>query len=331
MMIDIYTHIFPRAFYERMNAVAPGLGNIGKRMQSVKPVHDLDVRFRIMDPFGDYRQVISLPNPPIEDYATPAQGIELARIANDTMAELVQRHPDRFCAFVAALSMTDMDAAMREAKRAVEDLGAAGVQIFTNVKGKPLDRPEFQPLFAAMAEYDLPIWMHPARSATMTDYADEPRSRLEIWWCIGWPYETSAAMIRLVLSGLFDRHPGIKILTHHMGGMIPFFDGRVGAGMEVLGQRTSDEDYSGVLKSLKRPHLDYFRMFFCDTAMFGSNLGIKCGWEFFGGEQVVFSTDAPFAPIKETIESIDRMELNADQRKRLFQGNAERLMRREFR
>jgi aminocarboxymuconate-semialdehyde decarboxylase len=329
-MIDIYTHIFPAAFYARMNAVAPGLDNIGKRMQSVKPVHDLDVRFRLMDAFDDYRQVISLPNPPIEDYATPAQGAELARIANDTMAELVRKHPDRFCAFVAALCMTDMDAAMREAKRAVEDLGAAGVQIFTNVKGRPLDRPEFQPLFAAMANYDLPIWMHPARSATMTDYAAEPRSRYEIWWCIGWPYETSAAMIRLVLSGLFDRHPGIKILTHHMGGMIPFFDGRVGAGMEVLGQRTSDEDYSGILKSLKRPHLDYYKMFFCDTAMFGSNLGIKCGWEFFGPSQVVFSTDAPFAPIKETIESIDRMEIDAPARQRLFQGNAERLMRRTF-
>jgi aminocarboxymuconate-semialdehyde decarboxylase len=330
MMIDIYTHIFPKAFYERMNAVAPSLGNIGKRMQSVKPVHDLDIRFRMMDPFGDYRQVISLPNPPIEDYATPAQGAELARIANDTMAEMVRKYPDRFCAFVAAVCMTDMDATMREAKRAVEDLGAAGVQIFTNVKGKPLDRPEFQPFFAAMAKYDLPIWMHPARSATMTDYADETRSRFEIWWCIGWPYETSAAMIRLVFSGLYDRHPGIKILTHHMGGMIPFFDGRVGAGMEVLGQRTSDEDYSGVLKALKRPHLDYFKMFFCDTAMFGSNLGIKCGMEFFGLDQIVFSTDAPFAPIKETIESIDRMDLTADQRKRLFQGNAERLMKRTF-
>jgi aminocarboxymuconate-semialdehyde decarboxylase len=330
MLIDIYTHIFPKAFYERMNAVAPGLGNIGKRMQSVKPVHDLDVRFRLMDPFGDYRQVISLPNPPIEDYATPAQGADLAYIANDTMAELVRKYPDRFCAFVAAICMTDMDAAMRETRRAIEDLGAAGVQIFTNVKGRPLDRPEFQPLFAAMAKYDLPIWMHPARSAAMTDYADEPRSRLEIWWCIGWPYETSAAMIRLVLSGLFDRHPGIKILTHHMGGMIPFFDGRVGAGMEVLGQRTSDEDYSGVLKSLKRPHLDYFKMFYCDTAMFGSNLGIKCGLEFFGLDQVVFSTDAPFAPIRETIDSIDRLEFDAAARKRLFQENAERLMRRRF-
>lgn len=330
MMIDIYTHIFPAAFYERMSAIAPNLENIGKRMQSVVPVHDLDVRFRIMDEFGDYRQIISLPNPPIEDITTPEQGTELARIANDSMADLVEKHPERFPAFAAAIAMHDMDAAMDELHRAIKDLGAGGVQIFTNIKGAPLDRPEYQPVFDAMAEYDLPIWMHPARSAAMTDYTDEDRSRYEMWWCFGWPYETSLAMSRLVFSGLFDRHPAIKIITHHMGGMIPFFEGRIGAGMDVLGQRTSDEDYSEVLSSLKKPHLEYFKQFYCDTAMFGSNLGIKCGLEFFGIDQVCFSTDAPFAPIKETIESIDRMELDDATRKQMFTGNAEKLLNRSF-
>ena len=331
MFVDIYTHIFPNAFYERMSEIAPKLENIGKRMRSVTQVHDLDARFRAMDPFDDYRQVISLPNPPIEDITTPEQGAELARIGNDAMAELVEKNSDRFPAFVAAIAMHDMDAAMRELHRAIDDLGAAGVQIFTNVQGRPLDEPEFQPVFDAMAEYDLPIWMHPARSAdAIPDYAAEGKSRYEMWWCFGWPYETSVAMTRLVYAGLFDRHPDIKIITHHMGGMIPFFEGRVGAGMDVLGQRTSDEDYSEVLSSLKKPHLEYFKQFFCDTAMFGSNLGIKCGMEFFGIDQVVFSTDAPFAPVKETFESIARMELDQETQKQLFQGNAEKLLKRSF-
>ena len=164
----------------------------------------------------------------------------------------------------------------------------------------------------------------------MTDYAGESRSRYEMWWCFGWPYETSVAMARLVFSGLFDRHPGIKIITHHMGGMIPFFEGRIGAGMDVLGARTSDEDYSEVLSSLQRPHLDYFKMFYGDTAMFGAHLGIQCGLDFFGSEQIVFSTDCPFAPVKETFESIDRLELEQTVRDELFRGNAERLMNRTF-
>ena len=126
MYIDIYTHIFPADFYKRMSEIAPKLGNIGKRMQTVSEVHDLDDRFRAMDLFGDYRQIISLPNPPLDDITTPAQGIELARIGNDTMAEMVDKHADRFPGFVAALAMHSMDETMDELHRAVRDLGAVG-------------------------------------------------------------------------------------------------------------------------------------------------------------------------------------------------------------
>ncbi len=327
MFIDIYTHIFPGGYFARMAEAAPRLENIGKRMQSVTMIHDLDARFRLMDEFGDYGQVITLPNPPLEDITEPAVGAGLARVANDAMAELVQKHPDRFPAFVATLAMHDMDAAMDELHRAIRDLGARGVQIFTNIAGEPLDLPKFQLLFDAMAEYDLPIWMHPARAADMSDYKSEQRSRYEMWWCFGWPYETSVAMARLVFSGLFDRHPDIKIVTHHMGGMIPFFDGRIGPGMDVLGQRTTDEDHSEVLSSLKRPHLEYFKLFYADTAMFGTHIGIECGLEFFGIDHAVFSTDCPFAPVKETFESIDRLGLEEADKKKLLGGNAARLMK----
>ena len=164
------------------------------------------------------------------------------------MAELCAQHPKRFPAFVAAVSLDDVDAALQEAERAITTLGARGIQIFTNIAGHPLDEPRFAPVFAAMAAHDLPIWLHPARTAAMRDYAAEEKSRFEMWWCFGWPYETSVAMARLVFSGVFDRHPGLKIVTHHLGGgMIPFFDGRIGAGMEVLGSRTSDEDHTKVL------------------------------------------------------------------------------------
>jgi aminocarboxymuconate-semialdehyde decarboxylase len=329
VFIDIYTHIFPGGFFERMSKAAPRLENIGKRMQSVKMVHDLDLRFRLMDQFGDYGQVISLPNPPLEDITEPDVGAELARVANDAMAELCRKHPARFPAFVAALAMHDMDASMDELHRAIRDLGARGVQIFTNIAGEPLDLPKFQPVFDAMAGYDLPIWMHPARGADMPDYKSETRSRYEMWWCFGWPYETSVAMARLVFSGLFDRHPDIKIVTHHMGGMIPYFDGRIGPGMDVLGGRTTDEDYSEVLSSLERPQLDYFKMFYADTAMFGTHIGIECGLKFFDIDHVVFSTDCPFAPVKETLEAIDRLELEEADKKKLLGGNAARLMKLE--
>jgi aminocarboxymuconate-semialdehyde decarboxylase len=272
-----------------------------------------------------------LPNPPIEAFADPGQGADLARVANDGMAELVAKYPDRFPGFIAALSMNDMDASMRELERAIGKLGACGVQVFTNVNGKPLDAPEFQPLFAAMAAHDLPIWLHPARSSETTDYAAEQRSRFEMWWCFGWPYDTSDAMVRMVFCGLLDRYPNLKIITHHLGGMIPFYDGRIGPGLQVLGSRTLDEDYSKVLPALKRPHLDYLRDFYGDTALFGGGIqAVRCGLEFFGSEHVVFATDTPLGPIAPTIARIRELDISEADRRKILAGNAERLLKRKL-
>jgi aminocarboxymuconate-semialdehyde decarboxylase len=331
MIVDIYTHILPDAFFREMSRASPKLENIGARLRGVKKLFDLDLRFAEMDTLGDYRQIISLPNPPLEEIAHGETAQHLSRVANDAMAELVVQHPKRFPAFVAAVALDDVDAALREAERAIKKLGARGVQIFTNIAGHPLDEPRFAPVFALMAGYDLPIWLHPARNASMPDYASEQKSRFEMWWCFGWPYETSVAMARLVFSGVFDRHPALKIVTHHLGGgMIPFFDGRIGAGMDVLGSRTSDEDYSKVLSSLKRPHLDYFREFYADTALFGAGNGLICGLDFFGSDRVVFSTDAPLGPIAKTIAAVDALDLDPAARDKIMVSNAGRLLNMSF-
>src|SRR5262245_19865089 len=99
-IIDIYTHIFPNAFFAEMTKASLNLGDIGKRLRRIVPLFDLDVRFREMDAVGDgYQQIISLPNPPIEDIASGATATRLARVGNDAMAELCAKHPGRFPAF----------------------------------------------------------------------------------------------------------------------------------------------------------------------------------------------------------------------------------------
>jgi len=312
-IVDIYCHIFPDKFFQEMNRIAPRLGNIAARQ------------------CGDYREIISLPNPPIEDFAQGEVGLDLARIGNDAMAALCARHPERFPTFVAAVSMTDVEGSVREARRAVKELGAGGIQIFTNIAGRPLDDPAFEPIFATLAELDQPIWLHPARTASMPDYPAEPKSRFEMWWCFGWPYDTSVAMVRMVFNGLLDRYPHLKIVTHHLGGMIPYYDGRIGPGLQVLGSRTSDEDYSKILPSLKRPHLDYLHDFYGDTALFGGGVhALRCGLEFFGSEHVVFATDTPLGPIAPTIDAIKRLEISDTDRRKIFCGNAERLLKRKL-
>jgi uncharacterized protein len=326
LIIDAYTHLAPRSFLSQMNKMSPDLRNIIDRLLSVKELYDLDARFRAMDVVDDYRQIISLPNPSLEECTSPELGDELARIANIEMAELCKRNPSRFAGFVAAVSLNDVDTALAEIDRAIGELGAVGVQTYTNINGYPLDDPKFAPFFARMDHHDRPIWLHPTRTAAMSDYKTEAKSRFEMWWCFGWPFDTSVAMARLVFTGMFDRHPNLQIITHHLGGMIPYFDGRVGPGLEVLGSRTKDEDYSRILQSLKRPHLDYFRMFFADTAMFGSGNALQCGLDFFGGEHVLFATDAPLGPIKKTINALQEQGVDEKTMAAIMSGNARRML-----
>jgi predicted TIM-barrel fold metal-dependent hydrolase len=147
-----------------------------------------------------------------------------------------------------------------------------------------------------MAERRLPIWMHPARPVTVADYAGEPRSKYDLSWVFGWPCETSVAMGRLVFSGLFDRHPELVIITHHLGAMIPFCEGRIGGELDQLGARSDDPDDGGALGRLERRPVDYFRMFYGDTALFGAWQAMESGLAFFGADHVLFGTDFPFDP-----------------------------------
>lgn len=333
MKIDVFNHIFPRPFFERMMEVAGNMKDMGKRVREIPVLADLDMRLRMMDDFGaDYRQILSLAAPPLEVVGPPDISLDLARRANDGMAEIVRQHPDRFPGFVASLPMNAPAQALDELHRAMRDLGALGVQMFSNAAGKPLDLPEFLPLFDAMAGYDRPVWLHPARGAGFPDYAGESKSKYEIWWTFGWPYETSVAMARLVFSGMFDRHPGLKIITHHLGAMIPYFEGRVGPGWDQLGSRTSDEDYTGLLKAMKKRPIDYFHMFYADTATFGSLSALRCGLDFFGVDKVVFASDSPFDPekgpmyIRETLRIIDALGLSAEDRHKILAGNAAKLV-----
>jgi predicted TIM-barrel fold metal-dependent hydrolase len=330
--IDIFNHILPERFFAEFLRIAPGLKDMGKRSRNIPVMWDLDARFRLMDEFGDYRQVISLASPPIESFADPSVSPVLAQMANDGMAELVEHHRDRFPAFVAALPMNHPDAAMRELERALTQLGAVGVQLYSNAAGKALDSPEFQPIFDELARRDRAIWLHPARAGNFPDYLSEERSQYEIWWTFGWPYETSVAMARLVFSGLFDRHPNLKIITHHMGAMIPYFEGRVGYGWDQLGLRTSDEDYGALLQSMKKRPLDYFKMFYADTALFGARAATECGLSFFGVDRVLFASDTPFEPapglyIRETIHVIDGLDMSSFDRDRIYYKNAQNLLK----
>ena len=327
--LDVFNHIWPTRFYQELRELTGPMQDMTRRSEAVPMITQLDVRFRVMDLFGpEYQQILSLASPPLDVATDGDQGRRLARIGNEETAELCRKYPDRFPGFAATIALHDTEGAAREAERAVRDLGACGIQIFTNVCGKPLDAPEFRDVFRVMHELDKPIWIHPARSARFPDYATEDKSLYEIWWTFGWPYESSVAQARLVFGKVMDELPRLKMIVHHAGGMVPFFEGRVGPGWDQLGSRTSFADYRKLLGELKRRPLDYFKDFYADTATFGSQAAVECALSFYGPGRLLFASDAPFDPekgpmyIRETIKVLDGLQISEADREKIYFRNA---------
>ncbi len=332
--IDSFNHFFPQGLWDKMLASEGAAKDIGKRMRAIPCIYDINERLRCVDMFrkdNDYSQVISLGMPPLESLGTPEEVEVFARLGNDGMAELVRKHPDHFCGFLASLPMNSENA-WKEAERAFA-LGANGLQVHTNINGDPLDHPKYFPVFETAAKHGKPIFLHPSRTAAdVTDYKNESKSKYEIWWTFGWPYETSAAMARLVFSGMMDKLPEMKVLAHHLGAMVPFFEGRVGPGWDQLGKRTSDEDYSIVLEGLKKRPFDYFKDFYADTAVFGSKPATECGLAFYGEDKVLFASDSPFDPekgpgyIRDTMAVLESIEMSQEMREKIYYKNAQKLL-----
>jgi uncharacterized protein len=181
--------------------------------------------------------------------------------------------------------------------------------------------------------HGVPIWMHPFRPATQPDYPSEGKSQYEIWQVLGWPFETSVAMARIVFSGLFEKLPDMRLITHHCGAMIPFFAGRAETLWAQLGSRSADENYEALLASMKKKPIEYFKMFYADTVLGGSASALRCGLDFFGIDKVVFASDCPFDPeggpmfIREGIRSVEDLKLSDADKRKLYFGNAMKLLR----
>ena len=325
LKIDAYAHIVPPKYGEALHKVAPEMYE--RQILPSPPLYDLDRRFRIMDKYEPLRQVLTLGRIPVEHVAGPAKAADLAKRANDEMAELVVKYPDRFVAALATLAMNNMNAALKETDRAIKDLKFKGVYLHTPVDEKPLDAPEFLPLYEKMSQYDLPIVIHPTRKVDHPDYLTEKTSRYNMFSLFGWPYDTTSAMARLVFSGIMEKYPNLKIVTHHLGGMVPFYAERIRQFTQVM--RIGEEK-----PVLKKDAIDYFRMFYADTAIYGNPTALKCGHEFFGPDHVLFGIDFPLGDTehgdrnyRQTINAIEQMDITEEEKKKIYEDNARKLMR----
>ncbi|MEJ2723724.1 MAG: amidohydrolase family protein [Deltaproteobacteria bacterium] len=330
MKIDIAAHIMPLQYKDALYHFKSTKFNLRTVIDTLPTMVDLDHRFRVMDKFEGMMQVLTLTAPAVEEFADAKKSPDFAKLANEAMADLVLKHPDRFAAAVACLPMNNIDAAVDEIDRAVNDLKFRGVQINTPINDKPLDAPEFMPIYEKMAQYNLPIWIHPMRTPDFPDYRTEKTSKFMIFHVFGWPYETAAAMTRLVFSGVFEKFPDLKFIVHHAGGMVPFLEERIVGAYDHAEMQRRAKYKVGLTKA----PIEYFKKsFYYDTAIYGNTGALMCTRAFCGAEQMLFGTDFPYDSqfgeryLRQTIAAVDGMDLDQAERKMIFEDNARKLMR----
>ena len=345
MIIDIFNHFYPIEYLDELEKVHPiielrlaedGRIYVYDRITGQPYAHlrregafvDIERRLNLMDKYNISKQVLTIGYPatnPVERVSDTKFMVKLARTCNEALSKIVEKYPDRFEG-VAELPMLSTDDALEEAERAVKELGLKGFQIYTSIAGKTLDDPLFYPILEKIHRLGVPILLHPT-----TPTKDNVRSYeldYELWLFYGWPFETSLAISRLVFSNILDRLPGLKIVTHHLGGMIPFFAKRIS---ELAAQKRK----GGALATskLSKPILEYFKSMYHDTAVNGYTPALKCGYELFGADHIVFGTDFPFGPddgeltLRMVTQSIKEMGLSEEEEEKIFWRNAKNLLK----
>ncbi len=318
MVIDIFTHILPPKYLaslEKASAAGKIPGHTSALMEEahIPGMSDIETRIRIKSEYGDIKEVLALSGPFLETIAGPDLSPELAMIANDEVAETVVKHPENFIAGVACLPLNNIEASLREIDRAVKDLKLRGIQVGTDVNGKPLDLPEFMPVWEKMEQYNLPVLIHPSKNQLSPDYPGEGESKYELFRIVGWPQSTTMAMLRLVHGGVLEKYPGLKFVTHHAGGTVPY-----------LAKRIEASDTGTMPKSL----IEYMKLFYNDTAVGGSTANLMCAHAFFGADHLVFATDFPFGfkNFKEKLSCIGEMDIPESEKGRILEGNAREIL-----
>lgn len=329
--VDVFCHLMPPKYAELAMKESPNKSHMFVRALKMRAMSDMDYREEIFEKFPGYKQIPNIVSPPVELFAGPDKSPYIASVGNDEIKEITESHPESYEGFIAGIPFNNVSASVSEIKRC-KNMGAKGVQIYTHMNGEAIDQKKFWPIYEICAELDLPILIHPVGGQKVPEYPTEMESKYELWFLIGWPYQTTVAMCRLAFSGIFEEFPNLKIVTHHVGAMIPMLEGRIENGLKMYGGRTAPELKEKLTKTpLKGNPLDTFKKFYADTASFGSASAIRCGIEFFGADHILFASDMPFDPeqgpgyIDRTLKAIDSLDLTSGDKEAILYKNAERI------
>jgi predicted TIM-barrel fold metal-dependent hydrolase len=320
--IAIEEHFLAKGFREVLQSHASSPAGVLNPMMTAERqmrLADLDtLRLQDMDTSGIDLQVISdmgatlAPRPGNE-------GVQLAREANDQLAQACATHPDRFAGF-ATLPMTQPEAAADELERAVRSLGLKGPMIYGTTNGRFLDDPAFLPVLERAAALSVPIYLHPAEPSTPVREAYytglDPAVGIVLatsGW--GWHSEVGLHALRLILAGVFDRLPTLQIIIGHMGEMIPFMLARI---QDML---------TPVAKQLQQPMPEYFlHNFYITTSGFFTDPPLLLALQVVGADRIIFSVDYPFSANEQGRAFLDHASISPADKEKISHLNAERLL-----
>lgn len=321
-MLDVYRKLFDKS------DVDPGFkGLMGFYMSSpsaraqhiVRCLQDLDqVRLQHMDEAGIDKQVIGLTAPGVQALDR-ANAVSFSQLANDQLADAVRRHPTRFVGMIA-VPPQDPVAAAKEIERGVNKLGMHSVIINSHTHGEYLSDQKFWDIFAAAEAHDVPIYLHPnALPAKMLQPFQECGLDGAIY---GFGVETGLHALRIITSGVFDRFPKLRLIIGHMGEALPFWMYR----LDYMHQATVRSNRYESMKPLKKKLSDYLKEnFFITNSGVAWEPAIKFSQAVLGVDRVMYAMDYPYQYEVGEVHALDRMDMSAEDKKKFFQTNAERV------
>jgi predicted TIM-barrel fold metal-dependent hydrolase len=316
MIIDIFSHHISRTVGQLIGK-AKYYGE-GREFPYPHLNADPEVRLKLMEKYSIDVQALSQTTPVLLGFDAE-DAAEICRLSNNDNYTLCKAYPDRFVN-ICIVSLLDMGSAMKELDRSINELDCRGVTVAANQDGKGLDSREYFQFYEKLVEHDLPLLIHP------THWESYPLVDMDKGWrmmhVFGWPFDTTQAVWRLIFGGVIDRYPTLKIVTHHMGAMLPYFARRI------------EQSFNSFLREKLPRHIsEYWGNIYGDTALDGTVAAYPCGYAFFGPDRMMYGSDYPFGAeagedfIRENLLGVKAMDIPAEDMDKILGENAKKLLK----